>query len=561
MNYYCTLFDSQYLTKGLALYQSLVNVGEKFFLYVYAFDKLTKDILHDLELPNLRVVPLEEFETEELLAVKKTRTKGEYCWTCTAATILHCLEKFNLPMVTYLDSDIYFFDKPNIVLNEFRASQCDVMITRHNYTPKYDQTETSGVYNVQFMPFKNNDNAKRILKWWRDRCIEWCYKTPEKGLMGDQKYLDDWLDRFQGVYVMQNRLAGLAPWNIQQYDIKKGPVSDGQRVIFYHFHQLTWFRNDKRDWFGHPQAFIYELSEAVLNYIYRPYIQALLNSIEIIRGNYDNSFIKGSVFQEDKAMAADINLDYTPFFYGTFFTWEQAWDAANRVMRGAGGYESNLILNKVADSIQKVRRGEAAFERDGVAFAKQDYRFPLVTALLFVAANEKKLNVLDFGGSLGSTYFQNRDLLSGIPVEWHVVEQKSFVDYGQKNIPEVEFHYDALDCLNKGINCVLASSSLNYVDKPYKYLEKLLLINAKYMIIDLTYFNFENQDRITIEHVPESIYKAVYPAHLLNIEKFSSIILQKYEPIFYLPPLGKLPFVEGKNYRITPCHGWFLKLK
>ena len=296
MNYYCTLFDSNYLTRGLALYQSLVNVGEDFFLYVYAFDKSTRDILKALRLPRLQVVSLEEFETKELLAVKKSRSKGEYCWTCTGATILHALETFDLPMVTYLDSDLYFFDKPDIVLNEFRDSQKDVMITRHNYTQEYDQTRVSGIYNVQFMPFKNNDNAKHVLKWWRDRCIEWCYARPANGLLGDQKYLDDWLERFEGIHVMQNRLAGVAPWNVQQYDIKEGPTFNNKKIIFYHFHAFKWYRDGKREWFGNQAT--YRLSEEVIKYIYSPYAQALTNSLRIIRANYDDSFIKGIIWPQ-----------------------------------------------------------------------------------------------------------------------------------------------------------------------------------------------------------------------------------------------------------------------
>ena len=63
------------------------------------------------------------------------------------------------------------------------------------------------------------------------------------------------------------------------------------------------------------------------------------------------------------------------------------------------------------------------------------------------------VNILDFGGSLGSSYFQNRKLLEGIPVEWNVVEQANFVDYGRREVPEINFHYKISDCKDKNINC------------------------------------------------------------------------------------------------------------
>ena len=108
-----------------------------------------------------------------------------------------------------------------------------------------------------------------------------------------------------------------------------------------------------------------------------------------------------------------INLSDVVYFYGNFLSYADALQAANKIL--PDGYAANSILQRVADSIQKVRRGEAAFERDGVAFPREDYRFPLLAALMYVAARERRLTVLDFGGSLGSTYFQNRKLLISTP--------------------------------------------------------------------------------------------------------------------------------------------------
>ena len=59
----------------------------------------------------------------------------------------------------------------------------------------------------------------------------------------------------------------------------------------------------------------------------------------------------------------------------------------------------------------KVKNGDAVFERDSVIFDKIHYSFPLLSALSLTALNHNStLNVLDFGGSLGSAYFQNKNL-------------------------------------------------------------------------------------------------------------------------------------------------------
>lgn len=287
MNYYCTLFDSNYLTRGLAMYHSLVYTGEKFHLYVIAFDDLAYMLLRKMALPHTDVISLTEFENDRLLAVKKTRTGGEYCWTCTSFSILYILEHYKIAEVTYLDADLYFFAAPGILLEEFHDSGGDVMLTKHRYTGEYDQSATSGIYCVQFMTFKNNKNSLKVLNWWCDRCAEWCYARMEAGKFGDQKYLDDWTDRFMGIYVLENIGGGVAPWNIQQYAVSQGPNINGSPIIFYHFHGIRWFKDDKFDLNS------YRLNPDIIRFIYWSYINALKKELAWIREVFLPEFDKG----------------------------------------------------------------------------------------------------------------------------------------------------------------------------------------------------------------------------------------------------------------------------
>ena len=59
---FCTLFDSNYLDKGLVLYDSMKTVMEEFKLYVLAMDDKCCDILKQLNLSNTVVISLQEFE-------------------------------------------------------------------------------------------------------------------------------------------------------------------------------------------------------------------------------------------------------------------------------------------------------------------------------------------------------------------------------------------------------------------------------------------------------------------------------------------------------------------
>lgn len=267
---YCTLFDSNYLTRGLAMYESLKKHSNSFHLYIFAFDDRSYNLLNKLDLELTTIISLKEFEDDDLLKVKPTRTAAEYCWTCTPSVIKYCIEKYNLESCTYLDADLYFYADPSILIEEMEKEKKSVLITEHRYTPEYDQSATSGIYCVQFMTFKNDKNGMNVLNWWRNACLDWCYARFEDGKFGDQKYLDDWPQRFEGIHVLQNPGGGVAPWNVQQYDIsnKKFKGRDFE-LIFYHFHYLRFIGNGKVD------LGPYKLNLDVLEIIYFPYIRHL----------------------------------------------------------------------------------------------------------------------------------------------------------------------------------------------------------------------------------------------------------------------------------------------
>lgn len=300
MNSYCTLFDSYYLTRGLTMYNSLAKYEKDFCLYIFAFDDLAYEILDKLALPHTVIIPMRDFENERLLAIKQNRSRGEYCWTCSSFSVLYVLQHYEVSEVTYLDADLYFYGSPEILLDEFHNSGKSVMITRHRYTPEYDQSATSGIYCVQFMTFKNDDDGLRVLNWWADRCEKWCYARFEDGKFGDQKYLDDWLTRFDCVHELQHLGGGVAPWNVQQYKVANGPKVDGVPVVFYHFHGLKWLTDSDFN------VSDYRLQDEVKQILYRPYLLALKDSLLQIRLSWQADFDLGIIGPENTGLKNSI---------------------------------------------------------------------------------------------------------------------------------------------------------------------------------------------------------------------------------------------------------------
>src|SRR4051812_5477100 len=144
---FCTLFNSNYVTRGLLMYQSLQKNCKDFHLYIFAFDDTSFNFLKNANYPNVTPVSLKDFEDEELLKVKPTRSAAEYCWTCTPSTILYSIEKFKLDNCTYLDADLCFYSDPKVLIDEMGDKS--VLITPHRYTSEYDQSGESGKYCVQ----------------------------------------------------------------------------------------------------------------------------------------------------------------------------------------------------------------------------------------------------------------------------------------------------------------------------------------------------------------------------------------------------------------------------
>lgn len=273
---FCTLFDSNYLTRGMALYDSLMEVCPSFHLYIVAFDQNCYKYLYEKQYKNVTPISLQQFEDSELLSVKEGRSRAEYCWTCTPSVILYCLEKFNLESCTYVDADMIFYQNPQVLLEEMNSNS--ILLTEHRYSNEYDQSEISGKYCVQFMCFKNDLNGMKALKWWRNKCLEWCYSYVEDGKFGDQKYLDDWLTRFKGVHVLQHLGGGVAPWNLQQYDFTKGlqqlkDKSTGNifSLYFFHFHGSKVYTNEVASCCN-PS---YAIADTVKELVYKPYFKKL----------------------------------------------------------------------------------------------------------------------------------------------------------------------------------------------------------------------------------------------------------------------------------------------
>ena len=258
--------------------------SDEFKLYILTTDDIAFKWFCDNPQENITVNSLANImESYPVLRkLENERTRTEFNWTLSSFSIQFFIKKYNLPSITYLDADLCFYDDPKVLFDELKGES--VIITPHNYTPCYDQTETSGRYCVQFMYFKNDETGNEVLEWWRNACEECCPGKYTDGKFGDQKYLDDWLSRFPGKVHEEKHLGcGIAPWNVQQFDVlgERGKLFIQNKItrqkspiIFFHFHGLKEFICKDKSFVWVPNT-EYEYSEDVINMMYKPYVQKL----------------------------------------------------------------------------------------------------------------------------------------------------------------------------------------------------------------------------------------------------------------------------------------------
>jgi len=226
-------------------------------------------------------------------------------------------------------------------------------------------------------------------------------------------------------------------------------------------------------------------------------------------------------------------------WFGNYASWQE-------VMASAKGYDAGNILNKTKDALLQVKNGTALYERDSMLFDQMEYPFPLLSCLFRSASLLKRpLNIVDFGGSLGSTYFQVKDFIGPeVCASWNIVEQEHYVTCGKENFENDHLKfYPSIDaCLqDKKIDLVLISGSVQYLPQPHLFLKQLADYNFNFLVFDRTAFHHGTEDRLTLQIVPPEIYEASYPSWFFNRDKFMAHFSEKYQLICEF-----LPFVEGE---------------
>jgi hypothetical protein len=287
---FCTLFDSNYLTRGLVMLRSLRQQHPGAVVHALCMDDTVHALLGHLPLADVELIRLVDVEDQALLRVKPGRSIAEYCWTLSSWLCAHLMQtRLDIDRIVYLDADLMFFSDPGVLLEE--SADASITIIEHRFQPWNMDLLPYGRYNVQWVAFRRDEEGMACLQRWRDQCLDWCFSRLEDGRMGDQKYLDRWPLDYRSVHVLQHPGAGVAPWNFANHPVRVegGRILIGDvPLVFYHFHQFQWLTNGGADYMFTR----YSQGRAPPEPIYQAYLQALERALEEVR-TVDPTFDRG----------------------------------------------------------------------------------------------------------------------------------------------------------------------------------------------------------------------------------------------------------------------------
>ena len=224
------------------------------------------------------------------------------------------------------------------------------------------------------------------------------------------------------------------------------------------------------------------------------------------------------------------------FFTGPFDNWEDA-------LKNSEGYENKKIIEKLFKSAMKVKNKKFAYERDTVLFSKPSYDWLILHNILKHCNNHKNLNLIDFGGSLGSTYFQHKFFFVLFKsIKWNIVEQKKISSIGKKFFKNKNLNfYDDLRVAMKenAPKFILLNNVLQYIENPLHIINLLSRYKGITIIIDKIIFTKQDKDIIIVQKTPKRIYEASYPLRIFS----KSIFLKKIKKHFKI--------VENKKNNVS----------
>lgn len=163
------------------------------------------------------------------------------------------------------------------------------------------------------------------------------------------------------------------------------------------------------------------------------------------------------------------------------------------------GYENSELIDVIVEKTRRYR--DTLWEAATPIQLNTTLAYSLCS--LLAPPSPMEINVLDFGGAAGAHYFLARSMLpSSRKLNWTVVETAAMVQKAQPLFAGDELNFSSdLDVTLRAmgqIDIIHSSATLQCVDTPYQYLQKLVSAHARYILLNRLGLTRGDHDVITV---------------------------------------------------------------
>lgn len=252
----------------------------------------------------------------------------------------------------------------------------------------------------------------------------------------------------------------------------------------------------------------------------------------------------------------------------------KAYRSYDEALRDSDTYEDPAIVDTVRRKTEVYRERLLAMDVPHVS----DRQTLQNLFVLSHVCSGRPLNVIEFGGACGATFFELQHLLPEKIGKWAIVETPAMTEAGKRVADDggLSFH-PSLDSATTQIekpDLIFAQGVLQYAPSPLTTLDMLLGIGADYIYVSRTAVTVENgkhgRDVVFTRQVtqlsahgpgafpPASVDKTTtQPLTLISRELMTNSLLPRYTPIFWFDDAQARTVIIGAE-KVTSLEIGFL---
>ena len=237
-----TICSNNYLAKAKVVADTFSQNHPEYNFYIFLVDKLISIEIYK----QISAYTLVEAESviNDLKELSEKYNIIELSTAIKPGCAKYLFEDKGAEVVVYLDPDLKIFNRFDEV--EDALLEHNFVLTPHFCSPIDDNNYPSdvdfiafGIYNLGFIALKASQETAKLLDWWHERLMKYCFIRPDKGMFTDQLWMNYAPIYFDGAFVLKDLGYNMANWNLYERHLLHSAsgylVNDEVKLKFFHF--------------------------------------------------------------------------------------------------------------------------------------------------------------------------------------------------------------------------------------------------------------------------------------------------------------------------------------